>query len=65
MGGWATSPVPFVCVGGRGGQHYTLGDNMVQKWADRLDNPCRLGDTQHFKAEDKISSRPQVGAVAT
>ena len=30
-----------------------------------LQNPCCMGDPQHFKAGDKNSNGPQVGGLAT
>ena len=38
---------------------------VAHKWAQWQDNPCRLGDTQRFRVGDKISTRPQVGRLAT
>ena len=38
---------------------------VAQKWADWLHNPYRLGGPQHLRGEDKISSGPQVGGLAT
>ena len=37
---------------------------VAHKWAGRLDTPCRRGGPNHFRAEGKIGSGPQVGHVA-
>ena len=38
---------------------------LAHKWAGWLHNHCRLGDPQHFTAEERIGSGPQVGRGAT
>ena len=40
-----------------------LQKTCLKKWADWLHNPYRLGGPQRFRAGDKISSGPQVGAL--
>ena len=38
---------------------------VAHKWATWLHNPCRLGDSQRFRAGSRMRSGPQVGNVAT
>ena len=38
---------------------------VVHKCAGMLQDPCPIGDSQRFRAGDKISNGPQVGQVAT
>ena len=38
---------------------------VAHKWADWLNNPCRLGGPQRFTSGDKISIGPQMGRLAT
>ena len=38
---------------------------MVHNWAGWLHNPCRLGDSDRFRAGGRIGGGPQVGKVVT
>ena len=38
---------------------------VAHKWAKWLPHPCRIGDPHRCRAGGKISSRPQVGKLAT
>ena len=53
--------------GGGGGSASDWGTKSLvdHKWAESLQNPCRLGGAQRFRAGAKIRSGPQVGLVAT
>ena len=38
---------------------------MAHKWANWLPHPCRIGEPHRLRAGGKITSRPQVGKLAT
>ena len=63
VGGLATQPLAVLGVPNtpeRGGK-----SAVAHEWADCLHHPCRLGGPQRFRAGDKMSHRPQTGALTT